>query len=170
MQVGFQLYEAVVKPNELGLSPEVYEIFKTVIEPNMKIEGPDDPPHISRKEILECYFHEYRRPLSYKRLDKELLPALTGAGIIYEDIDPKDRRRKLIYLTYEETDQKLNTPVLGGKTLLNNGYIPNSINKGRQKLPHPLGVFNSTEATEASEKSSKDPLKKVRKFTSKKGT
>jgi hypothetical protein len=114
INAGFALYEKVVKPNELGLSPEVWEIFQRVIQPNMVVEGSSDTPHIKRKEILEHYFAEYHRPLSYKRLDKQLLPALMGAGIIYEDVDPDDRRCKLIYLSYDENSQKINTPVLGG--------------------------------------------------------
>ena len=61
IQAAFKLYENIVKPNELGLSPEVYEIFTQVIEPNMKVAGSDDPKYITRKEILMEYFKKYHR-------------------------------------------------------------------------------------------------------------
>jgi hypothetical protein len=106
INAGFTLYENIVKSNELGLSPEVWEIFKKVIRPNMEIKGSSDTPHIKRKDIQEHYFSFYHRPLSYKRLNDELIPALTGAGIIYEDVDPEDRRYKLIFLSYKENESR----------------------------------------------------------------
>ena len=83
----FQLYEKIVKPNELGLSLEVYEIFMNVILPNMKHEGTSDQKHIKRATILSSYFEKYKRNLSYKRLDKQLIPSLIGAGLVHEEYD-----------------------------------------------------------------------------------
>jgi hypothetical protein len=53
---------------------------------------------LTRQEIIKKFFDVYGRPLPDWQLRQEILPALESAGLVYEDIDPDYRRRKLVYL------------------------------------------------------------------------
>jgi hypothetical protein len=91
IDAGFQLYEEIRIPNEMGVTPEVLEIYQNLIEP--KTEG------LSFKDILETYGKHYSRLLSFYRLQKEIIPSLLGAGLITEEQDPHDKRKKIFYPT-----------------------------------------------------------------------
>lgn len=93
---GFRLYEKIVESNELGLSPEHYEIWKKIIEPNLPLIG------LTRPEVQKHYFDTYHRHLSYAKLRDEILPALEAAGLIYQEYDPNDKRSKRIYKVIQE--------------------------------------------------------------------
>jgi hypothetical protein len=89
VDAGFWLYDLVSKPNELGLAPQLYEIYESVIEPliNGHLDGVD------RKEILAEYYAKYGRPLSHEKLRRDILPALESVGLILEQPDPWDKRK-----------------------------------------------------------------------------
>jgi hypothetical protein len=93
VDAGFWLYNLVSKPNELGLAPQLYEIYKSVIEPliNGKLDGAD------RNEILAEYYARYERPLSHEKLRRDILPALESAGLILQEPDPCDKRKMRVY-------------------------------------------------------------------------
>jgi hypothetical protein len=105
IDLGFKLYEKVKTPNELGLSPEVWDIFKRVIEPTIEKNGKGE-----MKDFLRGYHKEYGRLLEIRRLKEEILPSLLGAGLLYEDKDTEDRRKKVFYLTLQK---QYNKPVWG---------------------------------------------------------
>jgi len=88
---GFKLYEEVSESNELGLSPEVFEIYKR-IEPRIPDEG------ITRKEFLRLYYETYHRTLGERRF-KELLSILGTVGLITEEPDPDNRKQMLLLPT-----------------------------------------------------------------------
>lgn len=91
VEAGFNLYSLIAKPNELGLSPQVYETYTLVIKPLLsKGEG------VSRKEIMQAYHIFYGRPLARKKLEEEVLISLEMAGLITEEPDPNDKRRLLV--------------------------------------------------------------------------
>ncbi len=54
---------------------------------------------LERKEIIRKYFEVYSRPIQDWFLRREILPALESAGLIIIEIDPKDKRKNLIYPT-----------------------------------------------------------------------
>jgi hypothetical protein len=89
----FRLYEAVAEPNELGLPPAIYEVYERVVK-REALPGQGATP----KDIARRYFFEFKRPLSMKRWSTVILPTLLGAGLIYEEPDPDDRRRTRIHL------------------------------------------------------------------------
>jgi len=91
-EAGFRLYSLIAKPNELGLSPQVYEIYETVIKPIL-----DNDDGLSRREIIEAYRQTYGRPLARKKLEEDILPSLESAGLIVQEPDPNDRRKMLVY-------------------------------------------------------------------------
>lgn len=94
IKIGFRLYHEIATPNELGISPRIFEIYQQVINPLFKkknFEGLD------KNDILKDYRMKYHRPLSFRTLRDEILPTLEGADLVRQDIDPNDRRRTLTY-------------------------------------------------------------------------
>jgi hypothetical protein len=94
IDAGFTLYNRVARPNEIGLSPHVYDIFQKVIKPNLNNEI-----GLSRRQIQHDYFQTYHRALNDEKLRREILPALEAAGLILQDQDPLDKRKRLVYPT-----------------------------------------------------------------------
>jgi len=91
VEAGFLLYSEVAKSNELGLAPQIYEIYESVIKPHL------DPLQPLRKDIIAAsYFEQYGRPLPWLKLDREILPALGASGLIRLEPDPTDRRRMVV--------------------------------------------------------------------------
>jgi hypothetical protein len=109
-----ELYKEIAESNELGIAPQVYEIFKEVFA--------KFPNGADKRTILREYYAVFHRPLSTKRLEKEILTSLEASGLIEEEPDPEDKRRVLFiphlrgYISSPETPLKLNTPGSGGKT------------------------------------------------------
>jgi hypothetical protein len=91
IEAGFWLYGLVAKPNELGLSPAVYEIHESVIKPLLLEHG-----MVERQMILAKYYEQYGRFLSEEKLRREILPALEASGLVMQAPDPDDRRRMLV--------------------------------------------------------------------------
>ena len=91
VEAGFSLYSLIAKPNELGLSPQVYEIYESVVKPLL-----DKVQSASRKEIMCAYREFYGRSLSRKKLEEEILPSLETASLITQETDPNDKRRVLV--------------------------------------------------------------------------
>jgi len=92
IEAGFALYKEIAESNELGLSPQLYEIYTAVIKPLL------DPERSLRKdEIASAYLERYGRPLPWRRLDREILPSLEAATLIRLEPDPNDRRRMVVY-------------------------------------------------------------------------
>ena len=94
----FQLWEMISEPQELGVSPFVYQVFKEIIEP-LALESCREIKGCTRTEIMQRFLQLYGRPLSRIRLDRDILPALEAAGLIDYASDPQDRRRTLIIPT-----------------------------------------------------------------------
>lgn len=91
-EAGFYLYNLIARPNELGISPQVYEIYENIVKPLLDVdEG------LTRKKILGTYREHHGRALSRKKLEDEILPSLEAAGLVIEEPDPNDRRRRLVY-------------------------------------------------------------------------
>ncbi|RLE41404.1 hypothetical protein DRJ19_05930 [Candidatus Woesearchaeota archaeon] len=90
IEEGYRLYKMVSEANELGLPPEVYDIYVKVLKPHLNDEG------ITRREFAEYYYEVYHKPLGIRRLN-EILKLLSSVGLIREDPDPNDKRYKRIY-------------------------------------------------------------------------
>jgi hypothetical protein len=171
IEEGFNLYQNISEANELGIPPEVHEIYLRIFR--------DMEEGLTRKDLASKYYAEFHKPLSSKRQD-EILRLLNSVGLIREDPDPSDRRRLLVYpqvpgylsnhgkLNSEDKTSisdmpKLNTPQLGGNSvkssLLNQvhscSFLISSIEKGTcgrcQKegpLTHSVLLFSSKLAPE----------------------
>jgi hypothetical protein len=91
IDAGFGLYELIADSNERGLSPYVYNIFETVIKPL--------GAGIKREDIQKKYHEVYHELLSAETLKREILPQLETVGFIFQEQDPEDKRRLLVYPT-----------------------------------------------------------------------
>lgn len=125
IDAGFQLYDKIRIPNEMGVTPEILEIYENIIQPGT--EG------LSLKDILERYAKYYNRLLSFWRLEKEIIPVLLGAGLISEDRDPNDKRKKIFYPTLD-THLVSNVKESQNNMRVDPG-VKNSENPNHQALP-----------------------------------
>jgi len=98
VEAAFQLYEQVAEPQELNLSPFVYEVYKQVIVPlaKEKILNNDPAPGPTRIEICRKFLEIFGRPLQRVILDRDILPALEASGLISIEPHPQDRRVSII--------------------------------------------------------------------------
>jgi len=94
---GIKTYSYIAASNELGLSPEIYDIWKKVVQPNLT-------PYLTRTILRQKFFTTYHRNLSnYKT--KEVLETLQAVGLIIEDVNPENKRERIYTeaLTNEQT-------------------------------------------------------------------
>jgi hypothetical protein len=91
IEAGFWLYGLVAKPNELGLSPQIYEIHESVIRPLLVQHG-----MVDRQTILAEYRRLYGRFVGDEKLRREIIPALEASGLVMQAPDPDDRRKMLV--------------------------------------------------------------------------
>jgi hypothetical protein len=92
VEAGFWLYGLVAEANELGLSPQVYEMYRDIIKPNLSLTDP-----LRKERIAGLYFKMQGRRLGWKQLERGILPALEASGLISLQPDPTDRRRMVVY-------------------------------------------------------------------------
>lgn len=133
IEAGFRLYSMTAESNELGLSPEIYRIFKEVIQPICKDIG------VTRREILIQYHRVYHRPLNPRRLRDEILPALEAAGLIRQESNPNDQRERLVFITEPDHTCEINRH--------ENGVAIFSKDRNK-KTPHTLSDISETRITE----------------------
>ncbi len=103
VNAAFSLWETISESQELNIPPYIYKIFQEVILPayaaNMRSYR--DAFGLERKEISNKHFDVYGRLLGDPALRLQILPALENAGLIYQELHPKDKRKKLVYPTVE---------------------------------------------------------------------
>ena len=97
IDAALKLYDSIAASNEIGLSPQLYEIYTEVIAPLLK-----QVKLATRQQIAKAYYQKYGRLLSEQRLRKEILPALESIGLTAEESDPTDKRRMLVSLAVED--------------------------------------------------------------------
>jgi hypothetical protein len=104
IETGFAIWDKISVSQELNLPPYVYEIYKDIILKiwDEKKASDDQTSGITRQEILKKHYSLYGRPLDINRLRWEILPMLESSGLIHEEADLEDKRKKLIFPTLEE--------------------------------------------------------------------
>jgi len=90
VEAGFKLYYGISEANEMGLPPEIFNIYQK-IKPNVTDEG------ITRNDFQKIYFDIFHKPLGLKR-SQEILDILTSCGLLYEEFDANDKRKKRYFL------------------------------------------------------------------------
>ncbi len=97
LEAGFMLYDRVSIANELGVSPYVVNVYRNLIEPILSDDG------TTRKEVYQAHYAKLGRTAPVQWFEKEVFPPLQMAGLIVEEPDPSDKRRKLIYPPHSTT-------------------------------------------------------------------
>jgi len=120
VEAGFRLYNTVSEANELGLSPELFNIYQ-----KLRHYLEDSIVGITRKEFQKHYFIEFHKTLGQKSA-LNILEALANVGLIIEQPDPNDRR----FLRYILPD--------GGE----------ASSDEQTELPHTRGVYISNDSRE----------------------
>ena len=93
VDAGFKLYKEISEANELGLSPELYDIymkFKLYIE---RYSSKIDFLGITVADYQSFYQENYYRKVNYDTA-RETLRTLANMGLLTEDFDPNDRRTR----------------------------------------------------------------------------
>jgi hypothetical protein len=86
VEVGFRLYNSVSEANELGLSPELFDIYK-----KMKPHIQESVNGLTRKELQKFYFQEFHKNIGREGLGN-VLKAWENVGLVTEIPDPVDKR------------------------------------------------------------------------------
>jgi hypothetical protein len=91
----FRLWDAISESQEYNLSPYVFDLFNKVIVAAYE----EKKAGLTKQDILKKHFQVHRRRLPAWQLQREILPELESAGLLYSDTDLADRRRILYYPT-----------------------------------------------------------------------
>ena len=108
---GFRYYSEVSEANELGIPPEIWELYKL-----FKEEMENSEIGLSNKDIQRIYFTKIRKPLGSKKL-KKLTDMLETSGLWTSQTDPNDKRM-VRYIPPEGGVCEENTISLRGKSKL----------------------------------------------------
>lgn len=84
VEAGFQLYYGVSEANELGLSPELFNIYN-------KTKQYFNEVGLNITEFQSAYYREFHKPLGYDSARK-ILKTLAAVGLLYSKPDPNDKR------------------------------------------------------------------------------
>jgi hypothetical protein len=143
VEVGFRLYSSVGEANELGLSPELFNIYQ-----KLKKHIEDSENGITRKDFQKFFFKEFHKTIGQKAATS-ILEAWANVGLVIEQPDPNDRR----YLRYilpdsgvTSNDNQVELPHTPGyispiisERLNLNGFLPSM--RQPQTLERRLSVF-----------------------------
>jgi hypothetical protein len=88
---GYKLYKEIAASNELGLPPIVYKFYVEKLKPVL-----DLGEYMTRQEETRLYHQMYNIMISDKKL-KEVNDLLAAVGLLVEDVNPNDKRFKIIY-------------------------------------------------------------------------
>jgi DNA-binding MarR family transcriptional regulator len=82
---GFKLYYGISEANEMGLSPELFNVYSK-LKPYFNDDG-----GLNLIEFQTAYYKEFHKPIGYDSARK-ILKTLTSVGLLTEKPDPNDRR------------------------------------------------------------------------------
>ena len=108
IEEAFKVWDKISVSQELSLPPYIYNLYQEVIEPlwqeknDKRSEEFKDALGLSgltRREILQKHFETYGRMLDAIQLRQQILPMLEIAGLINQEVDPENKRQKLVYPT-----------------------------------------------------------------------
>jgi hypothetical protein len=91
IEAGYDLYSKIGDSNELGLPPEIFQLWNEKISVVLDAGG-----FLSRREIATLYFNYYKTRIGDKR-QKKVVNLLCETGLAVEDNHPQDGRLKVIY-------------------------------------------------------------------------
>jgi len=134
IEEGFRLYEEFSAANELGLPPEVFNIFE-------KLKDKIPEKGVTKREFSTIYYESFHRTVGKKRL-KQVLDVLLTVGLLGEEDDPEDRRQKRYIVTRRGVFNFENEENEELEKEINDKTIKNTKNKNK-KINTPEGVSNT---------------------------
>jgi hypothetical protein len=93
---GFELYEKVSEANELGLSPELYDIFEK-LKQHIKGRSEASILGITIVDYQNFYEQSFYRKINYE-IARETLKTFVSMSLLREEVDFDDRRTKRYFL------------------------------------------------------------------------
>jgi hypothetical protein len=94
---GFRLYYAISEANELGLSPELFNVYR-LMKPYVPKEG------ITVKDFQAAYYKEFHKPAGYDTT-RTILRTFCSVGLFIEEPDAQDKRLKRYYIAEYPTPE-----------------------------------------------------------------
>jgi len=92
----FKVWDLINEPQEYGVPPFVYQVFKQVIEPLAMKKSPTDAAQgPTRVEIMKKFLEVFGRPLSRTTFEREIVPSLEAAGLLELEPHPEDKRKNI---------------------------------------------------------------------------
>lgn len=112
---GFLLYEEIAESQEIGIPPYIFMIYKDVIRPlHIEINSDNaEPIGLTRKQISTRYWEVYSHPVADWFLRQEILSTLESVGLIIQESDPIDKRKKVVHLPHSSTHYSSRNSELG---------------------------------------------------------
>jgi hypothetical protein len=105
----FKVWEAIEKTQDLSIAPYVLGVFKDVILPLYKEKNTrcafDSSVGLTRQQIVNGYSQVYGHAISETKLRQDILPPLEEAGLIYQESDPDNSRKKLVFIREQPTSE-----------------------------------------------------------------
>ncbi|MCA9389810.1 toprim domain-containing protein [candidate division WWE3 bacterium] len=119
IQAGAEIWEVIAESQEYNLPPFIYNLYKDIILAvyNEKNQGEYHEAlelGVSRQEILQKHYDVYERMLPDWQLRQEVLPMLETAGLITQEQDENDKRKKLVFPTTKKNKSNDNQDQKGG--------------------------------------------------------
>ena len=101
----FKVWDTICESQDLGLPPYIYQIYREVVLPAWyekngdRAVGLEGATGLGRQDIIQKHYEVYGRFIPDWQLRQQILPMLETAGLIIQESDPNDKRKKLIYPT-----------------------------------------------------------------------
>lgn len=95
-----QLWERIAIPQELNIPPYVYRLYVDVILTAYSEKNSGKKTSkvgVTRQEIMNKHYEVHGRMLNALVLRQQIIPMLSQAGLVSEELDLVDKRVKLIY-------------------------------------------------------------------------
>jgi hypothetical protein len=133
----FKVWDGICESQDLGLPPYIYQLYREVILPAYRSKNDERSGDfekmtgklgLSRGEIVKRHYDVYGRLIDDWQLRQQVLPMLEAVGLIVQEADPNDKRKKLIYPTALLT---ISDCADSGNTGQNSDFLPGEIVSGR---------------------------------------
>ena len=132
IEEAFRIWDKISVSQELNIPPYLYNLYQEVIIAGWRDKNSGHTLDVSisvgltRQDILQKHIDVHGRPLDTIQLRQQILPMLEAVGLITQEEDPMDKRRKLIYPTTLIDPQ-------------NNSESPGGVNENESEMEVPMG-------------------------------
>jgi hypothetical protein len=130
IQEAFKIWDTFSEAQERNLPPYIFDTYKEVIITEYNRRNPQSllvPVGLTRGNICTAHYDVYGRYISDWVL-RQMLSMLETAGLIYQESDPSDKRKVLIFPISGRTSETVNNSVGKG------GVTPDLDNTGEDLL------------------------------------